>query len=321
MMSLERFLHSIWIALLMTSKGFGFKNCPQFTRLGCFRDSLNPRPLPTILMTDRDPSMRVFSGVNIDWADWNDYKTDLACRCAKKTKKSGFKVFGLQFYGECWSGVNAEKNYKQDGPSQSCLTNDFRKCGPQDKYCVGEQATNFVYTLNASNPAPQPTNQPRTKPTTAPKTKPTMRPEALQCYVYNLTLELTNTPYDDGLSYPHAAEFIALRTDFEVGILQVYDEYDLFAGVTTLLFSPATDGMTIVHFVIEFNTNGAHLPLLTKALTFGTLGKFASLSVATRLNQIACYEAPAPLICPLPCPSLCAPSCYTSCCQQYQYSY
>lgn len=75
-------------------------DCPQFTRLGCFRDSLNPRPLPTILMTDRDPSMRVFSGVNIDWADWNDYKTDLACRCAKKTKKSGFKVFGLQFYGK-----------------------------------------------------------------------------------------------------------------------------------------------------------------------------------------------------------------------------
>ena len=62
---------------------------------------MNPRPLPTILMTDRDPSMKQYSGVSIDWAEWNDYMTDLACRCAKKTKESKFKVFGLQFYGKC----------------------------------------------------------------------------------------------------------------------------------------------------------------------------------------------------------------------------
>ncbi|PFX30222.1 hypothetical protein AWC38_SpisGene4951 [Stylophora pistillata] len=146
--------------------------------------------------------------------------------------------------GECWSGVNAEKNYKQDGPSQSCLTNDFRKCGPQDKYCVGEQATNFVYTLNG--------------------------------YVYNLTLELTNTPYDDGLSYPHAAEFIALRTDFEVGILQVYDEYDLFAGVTTLLFSmlrgtssinlPASMSITVRSFLLHQLLSAVPILLLTSFL-------------------------------------------------------
>lgn len=36
--------------------------------------------------------------------------------------------------------------------------------------------------------------------------------------VYNLTLELTNTAYDDSLSTSHAAEFIALSTDFEVGV-------------------------------------------------------------------------------------------------------
>lgn len=44
--------------------------------------------------------------------------------------------------------------------------------------------------------------------------------------------------------------------------------------------------MTIVHFVLEFNTLDAHLSILTKALTFGTLGKFVSLSVATKLSQI-----------------------------------
>ena len=76
-------------------------DCPEFTRLGCFKDLMNPRPLPTILMTDRDPGLRVYSGVKIDWKGWNDYMTDLACRCAKKTKESGFKVFGLQFFGKC----------------------------------------------------------------------------------------------------------------------------------------------------------------------------------------------------------------------------
>ncbi|RMX40185.1 hypothetical protein pdam_00016638 [Pocillopora damicornis] len=286
-MSLQQLLYSIWIVLQMQREIFGATDCPEFTRLGCFRDSMNPRPLPTILMTDRDPSMKEYSGVSIDWAEWNDFMTDLACRCAKKTKESRFKVFGLQFYGECWSGVNAENTYRQDGPSQECLTIDFLKCGPQDKYCVGEQNTNFVYMLNG--------------------------------IVYNLTLELTNTAYDDSLSTSHAAEFIALSADFEVGILQVYEGYTFFAGVTTLRYSPAPDGMTIVHFVLEFNTLDAHLSILTKALTFGTLGKFVSLSVATKLSQIACYEAPAPSICPIPCPSLCAPSCHTSCCQQYQY--
>lgn len=36
--------------------------------------------------------------------------------------------------------------------------------------------------------------------------------------VYNLTLELTNTAYDDSLSTSHAGEFIALSADFEVGV-------------------------------------------------------------------------------------------------------
>lgn len=65
----------------------------------------------------------------------------------KKCEKNKYGVLILNL-GECWSGVNAENTYRQDGPSQECLTIDFLKCGPQDKYCVGEQNTNFVYMLN-----------------------------------------------------------------------------------------------------------------------------------------------------------------------------
>ena len=64
----------------------------------------------------------------------------------KKCEKNKYGVLILNL-GECWSGVNAENTYRQDGPSQECLTIDFLKCGPQEKYCVGEQNTNFVYML------------------------------------------------------------------------------------------------------------------------------------------------------------------------------
>ncbi|CAH3034684.1 unnamed protein product [Porites lobata] len=134
--------------------------------------------------------------------------------------------------------------------------------------------------------------------------------------VYNLTLKLTNATYTDDLANPHSAKFIKLRTDFEVGIMQVYDGYKPFVGVTTLRFSKAPDGKSIVHFCVEFTTNGTHLPNLTKAITLGKLGKLTPVSVAPKLDQAACYKEPAPPVCPIPCPSACAPSCYDTCCQQ-----
>lgn len=151
-------------------------------------------------------------------------------------------------------------------------------------------------------------------------------PDTLKCTVYNLTLRLTNATYDDNLANPHSPQFIKLRTDFEVGILQVYDGYKPFVGVTTLRFSKAPDGKSIVHFVVEFNGNGTHLPNLTKAIALGKLGKLTPVPVAPKLGQAACYKEPAPPVCPIPCPSACAPSCYDTCCQQgypqgYQQTY
>ncbi|XP_073239310.1 uncharacterized protein [Porites lutea] len=166
----------------------------------------------------------------------------------------------------------------------------------------------------ATTPAPTPT-QPATTANPANVTNVT-NPDTLQCSVYNLTLKLTNATYTDDLANPHSAKFIKLRTDFEVGIMQVYDGYKPFVGVTTLRFSKAPDGKSIVHFCVEFTTNGTHLPNLTKAITLGKLGKLTPVSVAPKLEQAACYKEPAPPVCPIPCPSACAPSCYDTCCQQ-----
>lgn len=53
----------------------------------------------------------------------------------------GFKVFGVQFYGECWSGENAELTYDKYGSSDDCdLINK-----------VGKNWSNFVYRLVGKN--------------------------------------------------------------------------------------------------------------------------------------------------------------------------
>lgn len=183
-------------------------------------------------------------------------------------------------------------------------------------------------TGQVATPAPAPAPPTTLAPTTsaAATTKPSgptpVDPNTLKCTVYNLTLKLTNVTYTDDLANPHSPQFVKLRMDFEVGILQVYDGYAPFVGVTTLRFSKAPDGKSIVHFCVEFNTNGTHLPNLTKAIALGTLGKLTPVPVAPKLDQAACYKEPAPPVCPIPCPSACAPTCGNPCCQMgYQQTY
>ena len=93
--------------------------------MGCFRDeTTNPRPLPILVKNFRWPGQ-------IDWNDLN--KTIEAC--ALKVKEAGFVYFGLQFYGECWSGPKAHLTYDEDGKSKGCIVG------------VGKPRANFVYRL------------------------------------------------------------------------------------------------------------------------------------------------------------------------------
>ncbi|KAJ7383586.1 hypothetical protein OS493_026771 [Desmophyllum pertusum] len=160
----------IWIVILSVHKEvFGYEECSiKFTRVGCYRDSLiNPRPIPELIMTDRDPTSDVYSGKKVEWKNWNEYLPDLVCRCAKKTRDKGYNVFGLQFYGECWSDFDSEDTYFRDGPSKECVTHDHHLCGSQERFCVGKKETNFVYALNGAITTPRPPiiTRPSTKPT------------------------------------------------------------------------------------------------------------------------------------------------------------
>ena len=75
----------------------------------------------------------------------------LACRCAEETRKRGFTHFGLQNFGECWSGSDAEKKYDKDGPSKECLMvaqNPPPPCDIDDpRDCAGYPNVNYVYRL------------------------------------------------------------------------------------------------------------------------------------------------------------------------------
>ena len=62
-------------------------------------------------------------------------------------------MFGLQTYGECWSGQFAEFNYSKDGKSDKCIMNVEKPtaCVKGDpKECVGQYNTNYIYMLTAS---------------------------------------------------------------------------------------------------------------------------------------------------------------------------
>lgn len=124
----------------------------QFERIGCFRDNqIVPRPIPDYIMTDRQRNLAIYSGQSIDWRNWDVYMPQFVCRCAKEAKEKGYTLFGVQFYGECWSGVQSEKTYGNIGVSTNCLDKCYESCKPYEKFCAGKQFANAVYRLSGSS--------------------------------------------------------------------------------------------------------------------------------------------------------------------------
>ena len=98
-------------------------NIPEFKPVGCFRDhGRSPRPLPKLIANFRG---------HIDWRNLNN----TIAECARRTSEKGLSHFGLQFFGECWSGVNAYRTYNKQGNSTKCI------------FGVGRKKANFVYAF------------------------------------------------------------------------------------------------------------------------------------------------------------------------------
>lgn len=75
------------------------------------------------------------------------------CACAQKAKQKHYKYFGIEYYGECWSGVPAD--YSVHGRSGECKSVSgpdctFRTCDEDSykpKICVGGQWALYVYKI------------------------------------------------------------------------------------------------------------------------------------------------------------------------------
>ena len=83
----------------------------------------------------------------------------LACQCADIARDKGYKVFGLQFYGECWSSPNGLNTFNQFGTANytRCImdwdsgTQTKTICvGEPEDDCIGVEDTNYVYELGKS---------------------------------------------------------------------------------------------------------------------------------------------------------------------------
>ncbi len=73
----------------------------SFKPRGCYVDDMkDPRPMPEMLLTERDSTHPAWNGKYVDWGNWNTYIVKLICRCAEKAKSKNYKFFGLQFYGK-----------------------------------------------------------------------------------------------------------------------------------------------------------------------------------------------------------------------------
>ncbi|XP_066916536.1 coadhesin-like [Clytia hemisphaerica] len=123
-------------------------------KIGCFHDRIIPnRPLPYEVANHRDPINKNWDGHLINWQKWPESLHALACKCAALTKGRGHRYFGLQFYGECWTGPSLQ--YDRDGPSKSCIGIDYKACEDKSQTeCVGKAFTNYIYDTHTDVETP-----------------------------------------------------------------------------------------------------------------------------------------------------------------------
>ncbi|XP_048583040.1 uncharacterized protein LOC116617528 [Nematostella vectensis] len=103
----------------------------HFEPIGCFQDRNQSRALPELLANYRPL---------IKWKT-QDF-SEIVSMCAEKANQNDYQVFGMQFYGECWSGPSGGVTYDEYGPSDNCVQNASRP--------VGKDWANFVYYVPPS---------------------------------------------------------------------------------------------------------------------------------------------------------------------------
>lgn len=105
--------------------------------------------MPEQLLNERDHTSHVFNGRLIDWKNFEVYLAGFVCRCAEAAFNKGYRVIGIQFYGECWSGPEAHLDYEIYGESRTCVNHEFKKIANRTACNIGTgtDSTNYVYRI------------------------------------------------------------------------------------------------------------------------------------------------------------------------------
>lgn len=104
----------------------------DYEPVGCYRDRRKDRALDKMVKNYRKP--KNLGGKKI-WEYWEDMSYVIQL-CAEESFRQGFTaMFGMQYYGECWSGKDAESNYEKHGKSGNCVNG------------VGKSSTNYIYRI------------------------------------------------------------------------------------------------------------------------------------------------------------------------------
>ncbi|XP_078376431.1 kielin/chordin-like protein [Oculina patagonica] len=104
----------------------------DYEPVGCYKDRRKDRALEKMVKNYRKP--KNLGGKKI-WEYWEDMSYVIQL-CAEESFRQGFTaMFGMQYYGECWSGKDAENNYEKHGKSGNCVNG------------VGKSSTNYIYRI------------------------------------------------------------------------------------------------------------------------------------------------------------------------------
>ena len=96
------------------------------------------------------------------------------CDCIQKVNYKGYSVFGLQFYGECWSGHRAGCSYDKFGKTSGCVNENHAKCSDDSTMLCSGNSPKHTYVYVPAD-TPDASLCPTTIPTTTPKV-PTTTP-------------------------------------------------------------------------------------------------------------------------------------------------
>lgn len=98
----------------------------DYEPVGCYRDKRGDRALSRLVKNFRG---------SIDlWKDWPDMSSVIQ-KCAQEAFIQGYTMFGVQFYGECWSGENTQGYNKHGKSPDGCI------------HGVGKENANFIYRI------------------------------------------------------------------------------------------------------------------------------------------------------------------------------